>query len=427
MIRKFFVAFCVLFFLSAGFAQKKTPVEVLGKKKGGALTFSENGRTYVAARQMAKSLKLKTNWFGKSGQLDISAGGYFAVLRGGSRYVSVNGKKASLPAAAIIRKGKLFAPAEFFEGGLFAGALQYDISCAGNKIVIGRYDESSRLSSAAPPAPEEEDVSEIPAIESAPDERETEIKAYAPVIIPSIEKAASKKNRKMRVMIDAGHGDKDAGAVRYGIKEKDINLKVAKQLADLLKKESSVEVAMTRSGDVFIPLGKRAKMANDFKADIFVSIHVNAAPRRSASGFEVYFRSDKASDEEAAATAALENEALNYEGRGESRVSFVDLLLKSLAVNEYMNESSKLAGHIRNAVSRNQGSLGVKVFDGSGIKQANFYVLKGVEAPSILIELGYLSNSGDRKKLVSPAVHKKYALYIKDGIMSYARAEGWRG
>ncbi len=230
---------------------------------------------------------------------------------------------------------------------------------------------------------------------------------------------------KFRILIDPGHGGKDPGAVKKGSsKEKDLNLAVAKILYDLLKKEKGFEVKISRDSDVFITLGKRASMANDFKADVFVSIHANAAKRASANGFEVYFRSDKASDAEAAETAALENEALQYEGKGGGTVSFADLLLKSLATNENINQSSKLAGHIRNSVTKKSGNLGIKVHQNSAIKQANFYVLRGVNSTAVLVEMGYLSNANDRKRLNTKSVRQKIAESIRDGIVSYAKAEG---
>ena len=251
----------------------------------------------------------------------------------------------------------------------------------------------------------------------------TVIKAL-PSSVVSIDKRPSKKLRKARVLIDPGHGGKDTGATRKGVLEKDINLKVAKRLYDLLLKEKNFDVRLSRNDDTFIPLGDRPVLANDFNADIFVSIHSNAARRTSANGFEVYFRSDKASDAEAAETAALENEALKYDGQEHSKVSFADLLLKSLATNENINESSKLAGHIRNSVADRSNSVGIKVYNNS-IKQANFYVLRGVQIPAVLVEMGYLSNTDDRKKLNSSSVQNKLADYIKDGILSYAAAEGW--
>lgn len=240
-------------------------------------------------------------------------------------------------------------------------------------------------------------------------------------------KTTSAGDRKFRILIDPGHGGKDPGAVKRGSsKEKDINLEVAKNLYNLLKKERGFEVKITRDKDVFITLGNRAKMGNDFKADVFVSIHANAAKRASANGFEVYFRSDKASDAEAAETAALENEALQYEGKEGGKVTFADLLLKSLANNENINQSSKLAGHIRNSVSKKSSSLGIKVRQDNAIRQANFYVLRGVHAPAVLVEMGYLSNANDRKRLNTKSVRQKMAESIRDGIVSYAKAEGWR-
>ncbi len=240
-------------------------------------------------------------------------------------------------------------------------------------------------------------------------------------------KTTSAGDRKFRILIDPGHGGKDPGAVKRGSsKEKDINLEVAKNLYNLLKKERGFEVKITRDKDVFITLGNRAKMGNDFKADVFVSIHANAAKRVSANGFEVYFRSDKASDAEAAETAALENEALQYEGKEGGNVTFADLLLKSLANNENINQSSKLAGHIRNSVSKRSSSLGIKVRQDNAIRQANFYVLRGVHAPAVLVEMGYLSNANDRKRLNTKSVKQRMAESIRDGIISYANAEGWR-
>lgn len=243
-----------------------------------------------------------------------------------------------------------------------------------------------------------------------------------PVVLPT-----TQSKGKLKVLIDPGHGGKDPGAVRKGsLREKELNLKVAKQVYDLLKKEKNVEVQMTRSDDTFISLGERARMSGKYEADVFVSIHTNAAKRSAASGFEVYFRSDKASDAEAAQTAALENEALQYEGKTSSGLSFADLLLQSLATNENINQSSKLAGHIRLLASKEAGKTGIKVFNNSAIKQANFYVLKGVSCPAVLVEMGYISNASDRKYLNNKNSQAYIAKNIAKGILNYAKEEGWK-
>ena len=227
-------------------------------------------------------------------------------------------------------------------------------------------------------------------------------------------------HKKMRIMVDPGHGGKDPGAVRGRYREKDWNLDVAKELARLLKK-GGFEVQMTRDNDTFIALSERSKKANQFKADLFVSIHTNASKNRSANGFQVYFRSEKATDKEAAEVAALENEAMQYE---EVHYNFVDALLQSMAKNEYINESSKLAGYVRNAVYKQPG-IGIAVNQNNSVRQANFYVLKGVNSPAILVEMGYISSSKDRGRLANGTVRDRTAKGIYTGIVNYAKKEGW--
>lgn len=227
--------------------------------------------------------------------------------------------------------------------------------------------------------------------------------------------------RKMRIVIDPGHGGKDPGATRRGsAQEKDLNLNVAKHLYTYLQKQG-FDVKLTRDKDAFVALAGRSKMANEYKADLFISVHTNAAKRTAANGFEVYFRSDKATDKEAAEVAAFENEALQYE---ETHYNFVDMLLQSLAKTEYMNESSKLAGHVRNYVFKEPG-IGIAVAKASSIRQANFYVLKGVQSPAILIEMGYISSAKDKARLNNKTVQKRMAEGIGKGVVSYAKAEGW--
>lgn len=242
----------------------------------------------------------------------------------------------------------------------------------------------------------------------------------APVIKPAPAPVLTPAHKKMRIVVDPGHGGKDPGAIRSRVREKDLNLAVSKELYKLLKK-GNFEVKITRDDDTFIPLSGRSKIANTFKADLFVSVHTNSSKNRNANGFEVYFRSEKATDKEAAETAALENEAMQYE---EVHYNFVDALLQSLAKNEYINESSKLAGHVRNAVYKQPG-IGIAVNQNSSVRQANFYVLKGVQSPAILVEMGYISSNKDRGRLTQSAVQKRMAQGIYNGIYNYAKQECW--
>ncbi len=228
----------------------------------------------------------------------------------------------------------------------------------------------------------------------------------------------SAKKRKIRIVVDPGHGGKDAGAVRGRYKEKEWNLLVGNELVKLLKK-GGFEVKVTRSTDVFIALGERARISNEFKADLFVSIHTNASKNKNANGFQVYFRSEKATDKEAAETAALENEAMQYE---EAHTKILDALLQSMVKNEFINESSKLAGYVRNAVYKQPG-IGIAVNQNNSVRQANFYVLKGVQSPSILVEMGFISNQKDRARLSNKSAREKMALGIYNGIVNYTKKE----
>ena len=271
------------------------------------------------------------------------------------------------------------------------------------------------------------------AVASAPQEKELPAKVVmksetpvmtavptTPVLKPAPVPTVSAARKKMRIVVDPGHGGKDPGAIRSRTREKDLNLAVSKELFKLLKK-GGFEVKITRDNDTFIPLSDRSKISNTFKADLFVSVHTNSSKNRNANGFEVYFRSEKATDQEAAQTAALENEAMQYE---EVHYNFVDALLQSLAKNEYINESSKLAGYVRNAIYKQPG-IGIAVSHNNSVRQANFYVLKGVQSPAILVEMGYISSNKDRGRLTQSKVQKNMAQGIYNGIYNYAKQEGW--
>lgn len=434
---------CLLFCI--GFAAETLPVVFQGKNKTPIVAKTIDGEVFVEARDMAKYLRLQTNLFWNSGQLNLRGkNGFFATLKQGEGFATVKGKREALTADPFMEKRSLYAPITFFtEGsGFFAGNFQAAFD--GEKIII---EKAGQL----PIIEKKTEETEIPAkTETKEKPKEEEIEEVGgeffeqipgsnlppPTIINKLDTSKKnlpfvpidfKKESVLRVCIDAGHGGKDPGANYRGIaREKELNLIVAKELEKLLKKNKKIQIKMTRTNDTFIPLGTRAKIANDFKADVFVSIHANAAPNKKAKGFEVYFRSDKASDKEAAQTAALENEALNYEEKGVGNITYADLLLNSLATNENINESSKLAARIRNSVSDKKGTLGINVNTEKSIKQANFYVLQGVKAPSVLVEMGYVTNKDDKKRLNNKKILQIMAQAISNGVLTYARQEGWK-
>ncbi len=274
----------------------------------------------------------------------------------------------------------------------------------------------------------EEDAEELDLNPSVMDEETSAITAATPVLKPAAPTTTisaaplptMSAKSDIRIVIDPGHGGKDPGASRKGSsREKDLNLTVAKHLYNYLKKQG-FDVKLTRTDDTFVTLGGRSKMANDYQADLFVSVHTNAAKSGTANGFEVYFRSEKPTDKDAAEIAEFENEALQYE---ETHYSFVDKLLQSLAKNEYMNESSKLASHVRNYVYKEPG-IGIAVNQKNAVKQANFYVLRGVQSPAILVEMGYISSAKDRARLNNKAAQKRMGEGIGKGIVVYLKEEG---
>jgi N-acetylmuramoyl-L-alanine amidase len=216
-----------------------------------------------------------------------------------------------------------------------------------------------------------------------------------------------------KVVIDAGHGGKDPGASgRYGLKEKDVVLDISRRLRDILESEG-FEVIMTRDNDTFVSLRRRTEISNDAKPDFFVSIHANAARSRAASGFEVYYLSD-AMDDNARAVAAAENAVweLDDEFKLEHSNS-LDAIVWDLLYDEYRLEAKEMASSLCDAlqcdaVGRNRG-----------VKSARFYVLKGVRVPSVLIEVGFISNTTEESRLKNSSFRQRIAQAIADGIVNY--------
>jgi N-acetylmuramoyl-L-alanine amidase len=228
------------------------------------------------------------------------------------------------------------------------------------------------------------------------------------------------KGGRKRIVIDAGHGGKDPGGRKaFGLKEKELNLLVARELFNMLKDEDIFDVLMTRTSDVFIPLNERSKEANDYKADIFISIHANASRDRREKGFEVYFLSEKASDPWAAEVADYENSVMGLEDGQESSDASA-MLLHSLARNEYLNEGSQLAGLISKELEKSTP------FVNRGVKQAAFYVLRGTYTPGVLVELGFMTNAKDQKEMNDKKGRAKIANAIYKGVMKYAVMKKWK-
>ena len=222
------------------------------------------------------------------------------------------------------------------------------------------------------------------------------------------------------VVIDAGHGGKDSGAVGPGgIKEKDIALKVAKELGDELIELLDVDVIFTRDDDTFIPLRRRAEIANEAGADIFISVHVNSARRSKANGVETFFLSLEASDNEARETAAFENDVIRFEGAAdETPTDDLRAILWDLTQTASHHESARLAEAIQHHLAF------VADGDNRGIKQAPFIVLFGATMPAVLVEIGFISNPSEEKTLSGVTFQKEIATAISRGVEDFDEIHG---
>ena len=222
------------------------------------------------------------------------------------------------------------------------------------------------------------------------------------------------------IAIDAGHGGHDPGALgSSGLKEKTITLDVAKRLAVLVKERLGCSVVMTRDQDEFIPLEQRPFIAKSKGADLFVSIHVNANRKRKARGIETYIQSLRASDRDAMATAAREN-AMSTKRLSELK-SELDRIFADLAKDDKLEESLQLAHAVQGSLVDTMKPIKGHVVN-LGVKRAFFYVLINTEMPSILAEVGFISNPDEEKLLRTEAYRQSIAEALYQGVKKYVEA-----
>jgi len=214
-----------------------------------------------------------------------------------------------------------------------------------------------------------------------------------------------------KIVIDPGHGGKDPGAIAFGMKEKDIVLRVAKRLAKQLQHDLDADVILTRESDLFLPLEERTAIANTNDADLFISLHINAHPSPRVKGFETYFL-NLSTNEEAMRVAARENATSTHQ------MSDLQDILSDIMQNSKINESSRLAQRVHTSIESGLSDPPFVLKD-MGVKQAPFYVLIGAEMPAILIELAFISNPEDAKLLADAQFISELAENISSGIQQY--------
>jgi N-acetylmuramoyl-L-alanine amidase len=220
------------------------------------------------------------------------------------------------------------------------------------------------------------------------------------------------------VVIDPGHGGRDPGCVSAGkIYEKDIVLSIASKLGEILEKEMpEVKVVYTRKSDKYVELNRRTEIANRNKGKVFVSIHINASPKKNVRGFETYFLGPE-KGERAKEVVLLENSVIKFEDSS-TRTAYegINSILASMYQEGNMRYSEHLASLVQKGMNNELKSINMS---DRGVKQGPFWVMVGATMPNILVEAGYITNSYDLKILKTAKYQRKIAMGIFLGLKQY--------
>lgn len=226
----------------------------------------------------------------------------------------------------------------------------------------------------------------------------------------------------LKVLIDAGHGGKDLGAVQNELKESELTYQVSERLLSRLKSDPRFSAKISREPNQFLQLSERTQAATDFGADVLISIHLNWSNDVKAHGLEVYFQNQLPPDEESMYLASRENLADGGNSGAQNNSTSapdrsmspeVHLILTDLQRNQRIYKSSLLARAIK------QKWEGTKKSSAVTIRQAPFYVLSNLNIPSVLVELGFLSNPQEQKSLASQEYQATMAQSLFEGLIQY--------
>jgi N-acetylmuramoyl-L-alanine amidase len=346
------------------------------------------GVSYVSLVQVSELLNGHLRWHTVSKNVDLSMYGHTIRFPYYASSVQINGRRVRLEQPTVKNEDGFWVPISFFASDAFFRVTHTKLEWPPPPERQGTSDEGREKFSSNPSSP-------IP-------------RPSALVPVPSAVHAIK------RIVIDPGHGGKDPGAVGpNGTQEKNVNLRLAQELADALRETYGYEVLLTRMDDTFIPLEERAQLANKHNADLFISLHCNASKSPKRKGFEVYFLSERASDSHADAVARLENAVLAYEGKEVPSPNRVKEVLRSLVKTANINEASALGSLL-------DRHLAERLYEPSlGVKQAAFYVLRGAEMPAVLIETGFISNTHEEQLLQDNGFRQKLIEAIAAGIVAY--------
>jgi N-acetylmuramoyl-L-alanine amidase len=271
----------------------------------------------------------------------------------------------------------------------------------------------------------------LPAADGKPDRIVLDVFRSEPEESPQILPPTVAPARPFTVVLDPGHGGLDPGAMRDGVREKDVVMGVAREMARLLEQLPGYRAVLTRHRDCSVSLGRRVGLAEEEHGDLFISIHCNTHPRPATAGMEIYFLSLKAATDRQAHDLANRENAADLVGLASDDRPDEDVLsiLMDLRMARVLDQSSKLAEHLLGAVARS-GTV-----EARRVKQARFQVLRTLAMPAVLVELAYLSNRDDRRLLQSRGGQVDLARTLLLGILAYrgdrdglnllAAAGGW--
>lgn len=304
--------------------------------------------------------------------VEVKLGGRELSFRSGSPFFTDGGAVKQLVHPVYTESGVTYVPTQFFVEHLPGLGVEVDASARTLRRPRAAANSASATPARQEPAPRREEPR--PAPRNAP---------------------ATKK----LVVVDAGHGGVDPGAIgRGGTREKTITLVVARRLAEILRQNPEYEVRMTRDRDTLIALRDRTRFANEWRKEgqpaLFISIHCNASDNRSAKGFETYFLSE-AKTADAKRVEQMENDAMRYEQPEPGKRDPLSFILHDLKQNKYLRDSNDWAAIIQTELA------GVLPGPNRGVKQAGFYVLNGAFMPAVLVELGFISNAEEEQLLNS--------------------------
>ena len=357
--------------------------------------------------------------------LVVTMGGKKIEFWNGSNIVRAAGTIISFPTPVVTKDGHWWG-----EGRSLLSAFDSFYKAIGQKAAF-RWGDTKTVA-AAQPAPKKQPAPQIQPKQSAPvkkpaqpakpkaetpkEEPKQEVKAPAKAAAPAPKPRAG---RKPIVVIDAGHGGHDPGAVANKIREKDINLRAATQLAKILK-EKGVDARLTRSTDVYLKLAERTAFANKNNADVFISLHCNSMPKGKSgvAGFEIYIMA-LPSDKDAMNLAIVENREISGDAHSAAEIQKADkktqLLLKILG-DMQQNDKIGASTELTEVLHANAKKSGLPM---RKVAQAPFFVLRGAGMPAVLVEMGYLTNAAEAKRLNTAAYREKMCRSLAEGIITF--------